>query len=521
MSGLPRPEPQAYADWQRLDTRTLLVEPVKAVRRVGVPAIAAVAGISASGTVPLPVLVLVAVAGTVLVGVLTWLTTDYRLTPTHLEVRRGVLNRTTVTARLDRVRAVELESNVLHRALGLAVVSVGTGVDDSQIKLDALSLPDADRMRRRLLHGAAVEAPVTDRPDPAPTAHAPTELARLSWSWVRFAPINLRNLAAALAGLAALSGLLQDVLPNLGIHADEHGLNGISWREIGDLALVIALVAVVALPLLWIVLACAGYAVRWGGLRISREQGKEGTVLRRTYGLLTQHSSTVEEAKVRGAVVTTPWLIGLAGGANLSLLTTGLADNQPDLLPSAPRAVVTRLAEDVLGDPDALAAPLLGHGPRTLRRYRFRALRGALWWTLLSVALVLALGALTGVRPWWLPPAMLVVSVVGGLALAQRRHRHLGHALTGAHVVSRTGALTVRRSVLQTDGIIGWRVRRTFFDRRAGLAQLSATTAAGHEYVQIPDVPVGDAVALAARATPTMLAGFLEPSPEPSPAPGN
>lgn len=509
----PAPQQQAYADWQRLDTRTLLVEPVKALRRVGVPAIAAVAGLSASGVIPLPVMVLVAVAGTVLVGALTWLTTDYRLTPTHLEVRRGVLSRTTVTARLDRVRAVELESNVLHRALGLTVVSVGTGVDDSQIQLDALSVPDADRMRRLLLHGAAVEAGATDRPDAAPAAGGPTELVRLSWSWVRFAPINLRNLAAAVAGLAALGGLLQDVLPNLGVHADEHGVNGISWREIGDLALVVALVAVVALPLLWVVLACAGYAVRWGGLRISREQGKEGTVLRRTYGLLTQHSSTVEEAKVRGAVVTTPWLIGLAGGANLSLLTTGLADNQPDLLPSAPRAVITRLADDVLGGPEALAAPLTGHGPRTLRRYRFRAVRGALWWTLLSVVLVLALGGLTGVRPWWLPPVVLVVAVAAGLALAQRRHRRLGHALTGGHVVSQTGGLTVRRTALQTEGIIGWRVRRTFFDRRAGLAQLTATTAAGHEYVDIPDVPVGDAIGLAAQATPTMLADFLEPGP--------
>jgi putative membrane protein len=47
--------------------------------------------------------------------------------------------------------------------------------------------------------------------------------------------------------------------------------------------------------------------------------------------------------------------------------------------------------------------------------------------------------------------------------------------------------------VLDTAGIIGFTVRRSFFQRRAGLATLIATTAAGRHRYSIPDVPVDEA----------------------------
>jgi putative membrane protein len=63
--------------------------------------------------------------------------------------------------------------------------------------------------------------------------------------------------------------------------------------------------------------------------------------------------------------------------------------------------------------------------------------------------------------------------------------------------------------VLEADGIVGWRLHQSFWDRRRGLAQLTATTAAGGEAVLVPDVPLGEAVAVAAAATPRAVAGFL------------
>ncbi len=65
------------------------------------------------------------------------------------------------------------------------------------------------------------------------------------------------------------------------------------------------------------------------------------------------------------------------------------------------------------------------------------------------------------------------------------------------------------RIVLEIDGIVGWNVRQGFFDRRLGLAQLTATTAAGTEAVLVRDVPLGEAIVVAQAATPRFVDAFV------------
>jgi putative membrane protein len=63
--------------------------------------------------------------------------------------------------------------------------------------------------------------------------------------------------------------------------------------------------------------------------------------------------------------------------------------------------------------------------------------------------------------------------------------------------------------MLACDGIIGWNLRQSFFQRRAGLATLVATTAAGRQRYAVLDVPLDEAVRLADRALPDLLAPLL------------
>lgn len=109
----------------------------------------------------------------------------------------------------------------------------------------------------------------------------------------------------------------------------------------------------------------------------------------------------------------------------------------------------------------------------------------------------------------WSPLVVLVSAVAVAIASAELRYRRLGHTLTERYLVSCTGTFTASRTALEIDGIVGWRVHQSFWDRRRGLAQLVATTAAGNERVVVPDVPLGEAVAVAASATPRMIEGFL------------
>ena len=502
-------------EWQRLAGWTAVVSPISTLRQALIPAAVGAFGAGqANVLIGLAVAVGIAVVAA-LVGLVPWLTTTYRVTATHLEVRRGLFNRTTLTARLDRVRSVDLSASLIHRALGVTKVSVGTGVDEGQIGLDSLTKESAARLRRELLH-----APVAD-PVETPSEEVSTRstsggpegelIAKLDWSWIKYAPLNLKNLALALGGLAAFFGAFSDIIPwerTIGIRVDDGEINGRPIDSILHMLLIAIPIALIVAILVWAVGSCVGYAVRWWGLQVVREQGREGTTLRRSFGLTSTRATTVEEAKVRGATSTIGPLIGLAGGADLNLLTTGLDDNSPAVLPTAPEQVVTEVGTDILGE-DAFSATLTGHGPRTRRRYWFRAVVGAAVWTVFALAPTVLIGIFGDTWIWWLPAGMLLVSLLLGLLGAELRHRHLGHALTDRYLVVRSGSYTTARTALQTDGIIGWRIKQTFFDRRIGLAQVTAMTAAGHEYVGVPDVPLETAVALAAAATPRTVSGFV------------
>jgi putative membrane protein len=63
--------------------------------------------------------------------------------------------------------------------------------------------------------------------------------------------------------------------------------------------------------------------------------------------------------------------------------------------------------------------------------------------------------------------------------------------------------------VLQRGGIIGWNLHQSWFQRRAGLVTLVATTAAGRQAYEILDVPEPVAVALAAETVPGLVGQFL------------
>jgi putative membrane protein len=63
--------------------------------------------------------------------------------------------------------------------------------------------------------------------------------------------------------------------------------------------------------------------------------------------------------------------------------------------------------------------------------------------------------------------------------------------------------------MLSREGIIGVNLSRSFFQRRAGLVTLTATTAAGEQAYAIPDVTPAEALRVAETAAPGLLAPFL------------
>ena len=135
----PAPGPVPEVPWRRLDPRMLLVHPVLELVKF-LPVLIGIFVLGSSGDGGWWQVIGIAIP--VGVGVLRFVMTQFRITGTQIELQRGLIGRKVLTARLDRVRAVELTSTPIHRILGLAKVEVGTASgakqDEDKFVLDSL-----------------------------------------------------------------------------------------------------------------------------------------------------------------------------------------------------------------------------------------------------------------------------------------------------------------------------------------------------------------------------------------------
>lgn len=499
-------------DWRTLDARMLLIHPVTEGIRF-LPALVAVfiAGRTSDGH---DWWQLAAVAAVVVLGVLRWLTTRYRIGNGQIELRKGLLNKQVIATPADRVRTVDVTAPVFHRLLGVAKVEIGTaggGHRGERIVLDALGAAEARHLREELLHrrgSQPSELPgegstwADDGRSPvaaeAAGPEAETTLLVLQPSWVRFAPLTISGF---LSGLAVVGFGGQFVSQGFGLQ----GLRGAEQR-VSDTPLWLALTAGAGTVAVAVsVLAVVGYVLSFWGFRLTRHGGGSLHVSR---GLLTTRETSIEEARLRGLEVGEPLGLRLAGGGRLQAVTTGLSRRENErgsawLVPPAPRAVVERVAAEVVGDPEALSAPLTSHGHAARRRRYVRAVGPALLVSGAAVALTLLRG-----WPGWVL-ALAGLTVLASPALAKDRYAGLGHHLTARHLVVSSGSFSRRRDALSRDGIIGWNVRQTLFQRRSGLVTLTATTAAGRQGYHLHDVEQSRAVQVGAEVTPALVAQFL------------
>ncbi|MEV4089968.1 PH domain-containing protein, partial [Nonomuraea fuscirosea] len=245
----------------------------------------------------------------------------------------------------------------------------------------------------------------------------------------------------------------------------------------------------------------------------------------------------------------------LGGGARVRTVATGLSTSGGDesedasaLTPPLPRALATGIAALVAG---AGLPALTPHPPAARRRRIVRAVVTAVVTALVTaLAAVLTRALVTpplpgpatgvaggaapvdgrvngqvtgwldggvgdwvdgGVGDWvwgwvWVLPVMVLAF---GLWLAVAGAASLGHALSSRHLVIRRGAVARRTVALERRGIAGWTITESYFQRRAGLLTVRATTAAGKGHYEVVDVGHGDGLDLADRAVPGLLAPFL------------
>lgn len=493
--------------WERLHRHTVAVSALTVAGIAGGIAVPIVLGIVLQGGPATPVL-LIASGGVVLVTALAavadwirWRHSTYRVTDERVELRYAWVVHTLRSIPRDRVRTVDLMANPLLRVFGLTQVKIGTGQQvtgkSSHLTLDPVTRAQGEELRRVLL----------DRPAPAGAAESDAAvspvLAELDWSWLRFAPMSV---STPILGGAAFGGIMQ--------LADWTGMEGSVIRTVADIfsgtSLVVMVLALIAIGLaIGFVGSLLVFVEMWWRYRLTRENGN----LRVRRGLFTTRSLSLEQRRLRGVDVFEPLGARLLGAARVDVVATGLrARGQGDssdpktLLPAAPVGLARRVAVDVL-QADPLSSVDIKPHPRAARTRR-------LWWAgyaVFGVAAVLAvLGLLFTVVPLHLVWIAALVLAPVAVALALDDYRNLGHGLTDDYLVTRYGTGSRHTVALVRSGIIGWNVRRSPFQRRAGLVTVAATTAANKGQYLVRDVAENDGLRLAEEAVPGLLTPFLE-----------
>lgn len=467
-------------DWRVLVVHTITFRQARAILSSAGPLAVLAAVQGRLGSFGLVGIAAVATLASVVFSALRWWRFSYEIDAQRLLVRQGLLSRSERAVPLDRVRGVDVEAPALHRLFRIAVLRVdaaaGTGGADEAI-LDAVSANDAAQLRELLLRQRDAGASST----PAVAAEGPTPdrvFARLDPRWLLYAPLVGSYLAVPLA----IGGTLLRDVQSLPIPAGLRDLLDIpNQAGAARIALsVLGALAAVALGAL-----VAGAVANWGFVLAAR-----GGNLVAERGLLTRRTVSLEIDRIRGYVLSQGLGIRLVRAARLTALVTGLGDQnrRGQLLPLGPLHVAEEVAATAVR---RFEAPLLAHPAAALRRRLFRSVGPPALAAVVLLLLDLPLAA-----------GIAVVLAVLGVALGIDRYSALGHGADPAALAVRSGSLLRRRVVLEQRALVGWQVRQSWFQRRAGLLTLIACVGAGEGGYDVLDCGTTQGLDLMAAVSP-------------------
>ena len=424
---------------------------------------------------------LVAVAVPVLLGVLRYLTTSYRLTPSRVEVRHGLLNKQVLSAPLDRVRTVDLTASPIHRALGPGHRPDRDRPDHRQGRGAArrsTGCPHARPapLRQTLLH-------VSPSADPAADAFAPRPAGASSSSSTRAGCVSPRSprpgwcIAGAALGLVAQGWHTFAIDPAAEVQRFERlggppaGHPRLSLRR-------------------WWGSACSRWPATWSPTSASSSSTRGRRVVAPAARAVHHPRDQPRRRPGRGREHREPLGLRLAHGARLSAIVTGLDKKQQGssvLVPPAPRGEVDRVAAEVLGRRGPVYGDLVRHDARPRRRRWSRAMRPGRRGRAARARRVVRRRLVVGPRR-------------GGRPRGRRRYSPTTAGRRWATPCSTVtwwparAASTAAARRSHTPSVIGWNLRATFFQRRSGLTDLVATTAGGRQRVRVLDLDEQTAV---------------------------
>ncbi|MFN3599778.1 MAG: PH domain-containing protein [Dietzia sp.] len=484
------------APWERLSWRMLLVDPLGMLTRL-LPLFLISLWLGSNRNnywFEIGVISLI-----VLGSLLRWLSTSYQVGRTHIILKKGFFSRNVVTVSRQRIRSVDTESDLFHRVMRVSIIEVGTGRADSgksdaeRFRLNAIDTTLVEPLRDELLkHRRALDPTLSEEDEEQWGSKYGEDISQWRVTWARFAPFSFIGFGVLLSLwlITWQMGDMHDRVMELAVvTAVVSWLDSLGqpWTLVGE-AIAVWMVAGV--------LAIITYAIRYGKYALT----DRGQLLYVQNGILRRKHQALDKARLRGVEIRLPLYLRLLGGGRLEPIMTGTKKGAAasTLLPQAPIKDVRRVAIRILGDETPVTVPLRRHPWKAARR---RITRGLMpFWIVAGFIVLVRIDSGPSADIWvrWAIPAALVFF----LALSIDRIRMLGHALLPDTLVSSSGSWSAKRTVLEADGIIGWTVTQSVFQRSARVATVSAATPAGNGVYSVMDMDADEVWALAEALTP-------------------
>ncbi len=436
----------------------------------------------------------------------------------------GPFSRRSLTIPYDHIHTVSMNSSLLDRLFGLITLDLDTGAVASEgdaSKISGLRAGEADALRVELFRrrrGAAGQVGIAEKgapPDDAPVEERPLATFSLTGRQLVLGAASQMSAGSQAAALVIL-------LVNGANQLIGWGLLDVVGRGDELMAAVSPAIVPVVLAFLAIALllgAAVSFVVnlvRYAGYRVERYADRVVV----EHGLLSRSSRTLAVERVQYVTVTQGAIRQLIGYAEVSaqvVAAPGEKDGEPSgnvlLHPFVLLDELDAFLSEVL---PAYAGVMGGVELRRLGSVAGRraVVRAALWWPFATAIFfgahwLFGLSGLLASAGWLLEPllvaavtlsALFLVALVADALLAWRGARY-GH--TARELVLVTGGFTRRTAVAPRARLQRMQVSQSPFQRRAGVATLSARTAASSEEgLALRDLPAADAAALLAWFRP-------------------
>ncbi len=481
------------SDWQRLHGFTVVSRALTLARQLLLPAIIGGASAGDDITSAFQWIAAILVLPSIAIAFAQWSVFRYRLDGDDLVIQSGVLSKRRRVIPLARIQNIDLQQSGLERLFGMARLRLETasGGGETEASLAVLARPDAASLQAELMRRREAarepEPGVPGEPDgdavPAGPAEEPRRLLRLSLFDLAIAGATSNEAGLLAAGLATGVELMDDLggIERLGLWVEQAFARGAELGALG--VLVVGTSFAVAVLVLGWVLSIGVSIVRYHGFTLTRTE----TELRREYGLLGRHQSTVPLERVQAIRIEQSLLRRPLGLVTLKIETAGSGPAQRQatnpgraFVPIARRREVGPLLREVFPDARLEGVGLAPVSPLARRR---TFLRLALPCLLAAVAA----GLLAG--PRWFGLGLLLLPA---WLYAVADYRARGWARPGDYTLVRAGVFTRVSLLVPERKIQTLHLKTTPFQRRLALATLLVDTAGGRA-AQVADLEAGRA----------------------------